>query len=78
MEAKLGRRNPISTRLNRTKSADGRVRFAFELRVQVYRYLIDLTRQIRPDLEIGLCLEERRTFEALRITDSIGHCNCVI
>jgi spore photoproduct lyase len=60
MEAKLGRRNPVSTRLRRAKSADGR------------------TRQIRPGVEIGLCLEERRTFAALGIADALGRCHCVI
>lgn len=78
METKLGKGNPISQRLDRRRSADGRVRFPFALRVQVYRYLIDCIRRIRPRLDIGLCLEEHRVFEALNLRDAVGRCNCVV
>jgi spore photoproduct lyase len=78
MERKLGKRNPISNLLTGTQSPDGRFRFPFELRLQVYRHLIDQTQRIRPGLEIGLCLEERRTFEALSLTNAVGRCNCVV
>lgn len=78
MERKLSKRNPISCQLDRRKCEDGRVRFPFALRVRIYRYLIDRIRSIRPDLDIGLCLEERRTFEALDMQDAVGRCNCVV
>jgi DNA repair photolyase len=78
MERKLSGRNPISCQLDRRKSEDGRVRFPFALRVRIYRYLIDRIRRTRPDVDIGLCLEERRTFEALDMQDAIGRCNCVV
>ncbi len=78
MEAKLGKENPISHRLDRRRSADGRVRFPLTPRVQIYRYLIDCIRKIRPDLDIGLCLEEHRVFEALNLRDAVGRCNCVV
>jgi hypothetical protein len=78
MESKLGRENPISRRLDRRRSADGWVRFPLAGRIRVYQYLIDCVRRIQPGLDISLCLEERRTFEALHLRDVIGHCNCVL
>ena len=78
MEGKLGKENPISCQLDGRKSADGRVRFPFLLRVQVYRHLIDRIRRIQPGLDIGLCLEEQRTFDALNLQGAVGRCNCVV
>lgn len=80
MELKLGRQNAISTLLGRgpTKSDDGRLRFSRSTREEVYRYLIDCIRQHRPDLEIGLCLEDESMFAGLDLTESMGRCNCVL
>jgi spore photoproduct lyase len=78
MERKLSKRNPISCQLDRRKSADGRIRFPFTLRVRIYRHLIDRIKRTRPDLDTGLCLEERRTFEALDMPDAVGRCNCTV
>lgn len=55
-----------------------RARFPAPTRIGAYRRLIDTIRSIAPELEIGLCLEDRSTFEALGITGSIGRCNCVL
>jgi len=80
MELKLGRENAISTLLDRgsAKSDDGRLRFGKSTREEVYRYLIGCIRQKRPNLEIGLCLEDEMMFAALDLTGSIGRCNCVL
>ncbi len=80
MELKLGRQNAISTLLDRgpAKSDDGRLRFGRSRREEVYRYLIGCIRQRRPDLEIGLCLEDEAMFAALDLTANIGRCNCVL
>lgn len=78
MEAKLGKENPISRLLERRKTADGRVRFPLAERVQVCRHLIHCIHRIQPGLDISLCLEERRTFEALDLQGAIGCCNCVM
>jgi len=80
MEAKLGRQNAVSNGLAGTqgKSEDGRMRYSVADRIGVYRHLIDVIRRKRPDLPIGLCLEERPVFEALGILDAIGQCNCVM
>ncbi|MCK4794529.1 MAG: hypothetical protein KAV87_62950, partial [Desulfobacteraceae bacterium] len=76
-ERKLGRKNPISSRLGKTKSNDGRVRFPLKLRIEVYRYFIDTIKKLKPQLPIGLCMEEHQVFEALNLQSAIGYCNCV-
>ena len=79
MEQKLGKKNAISSLLDRgaTKSDDGRLRFGRSTREDVYRHLIECIRRVRPDLEIGLCLEDEAMFTTLRLQRSMGHCNCV-
>ena len=77
-ERKLGKDNPISRILEKNKSKDGRVRFPIQLRIKVYRYLVSTIRKLRPQLQIGLCMEEADTFKALGMEKSIGCCNCVL
>ncbi len=76
-ERKLGRTNLISNRLEKVKSNDGRVRFPLKLRIEVYKYLIDIIKKLKPQLHIGLCMEEHRIFEALNMESTIGCCNCL-
>jgi len=80
MERKLGAGNIISDRLDRAASGggDGRRRFPIDDRVAIYRHLIGAIRRHRPDLPVGLCLEEHQVFEALGMTGAIGCCNCVL
>jgi len=80
MELKLGKRNAISTLLDRgpAKSDDGRLRFSRATREEVYRYLVESIRRQRPGLEIALCLEDGPMFASLDLTGSIGRCNCVL
>ena len=80
MELKLGKQNAISTLLDRgpAKSDDGRLRFSRSTREEVYRCLIECIRRHRPDLEIGLCLEDEAMFASLGLQESIGRCNCVL
>jgi spore photoproduct lyase len=77
-ERKLGKTNPISNRLKKAKSNDGRVRFPLRLRIEVYRYLIDTIKKFQPQIPIGLCMEEYHTFKALSMESAVGHCNCVV
>ena len=77
-EGKLGRQNVISDQLEKAKSPDGRVRFPGQLRMEVYKHLIEYIRQQKPDLQIGLCLEEKTIFKALGMEAAIGRCNCVL
>ena len=76
-EQKLGKKNPISNQLEKKKSNDGRFRFPFKLRIDVYRYLIDAIKKLKPELHIGLCMEEHQIFKALNMESAIGYCNCV-
>ena len=80
MELKLGKENAVSSLLDRgpTKSDDGRLRFSHSTREEVYRYLVECIRRHRPDLEIGLCLEDELMFESLDLQESVGRCNCVL
>jgi len=80
MELKLGTQNTISMLLDRgqAKSDDGRIRFRRVTREEVYRYLIHCIRRQRPNLEIGLCLEDEAMFASLDLRGSVGRCNCVL
>jgi len=60
------------------KSNDGRLRFSHSAREEVYRYFVECIRRHRPDLEIGLCLEDESMFASLDLQESIGRCNCVL
>lgn len=77
-EQKMGIDNSISKMLERGKSKDGRIRFPVKLRIDVYRYLIDIVKSLKPNLQIGLCMEEIDVFKALRMENAVGCCNCVV
>ena len=80
MELKLGRQNTISSLVDSDpgKSKDGRLRFCRSTREEIYRHLVACIRRERPDLEIGLCLEEEAMFPCLDMQGSVGRCNCVL
>jgi len=80
MEIKLGEANAISSALDqqRGSGADGRIRFRLDQRIHIYRHLMGIVQELRPDLPIALCLEERTAFEALGLTSAMGRCNCVL
>jgi spore photoproduct lyase len=78
MNHKLGTANVIAENMEHVKSADGRMRYPVELREAAYRKLIQTAKRIRPDLEVGLCLETDSVFESLDLQDAVGRCNCVL
>jgi hypothetical protein len=78
LKKKLGPKNVISNQLEKAKSPDGRIRFPDRLRTDVYKHLIGYIRQQKPDLQIGLCLEEKTIFKALGMEIAMGQCNCVL
>ncbi|MDR0327425.1 MAG: hypothetical protein LBI05_03915 [Planctomycetaceae bacterium] len=78
MNRKLGSANVIAENMEHTKSDDGRMRYPMELREKAYWRLIQTAKRIRPDLEIGLCLETHSVFESIGMQDAIGQCNCVL
>jgi len=79
MESQLGRSNAVSNAFDPLgPSPDGRLRYLARLRTELYGHMIQTIRGRAPDLEIGLCLEERSVFEALGLTAAIGRCNCIL
>jgi spore photoproduct lyase len=79
-QAKMGTSHAIAAGLGlrALKSADGRARYPLDLRVRIYQHLIGVIRDIRPDVTVGLCLEEQAVFEAVAMRRAIGRCNCVL
>jgi spore photoproduct lyase len=78
MNRKLGSANAIAENMERIKSADGRMRYPEALREKAYRHLIQTAKRLRPDIEIGLCLETDSVFDSLDFQSGIGQCNCVL
>ncbi len=79
LERRLGKDNIISSSLKgRRPLGDGRARYAAEMRARFYGHIIDTARNIRPDLTIGLCLEEPMVWEMVENADGYGRCNCVL
>ncbi len=78
MNRKLGPQNAIAEKMCCDKSEDGRMRYPAELREKAYRHLIATAKQMRPGLEIGLCLETHGMFDVLGMEDALGKCNCVL
>lgn len=77
MEDKLGIRNELSESIDvRDETGDGRARYGHDLRVGMYRAILEAAHAARTDLQLALCLEDARVFEALGISGSIGRCNC--
>lgn len=80
MEAKMGPDQAITNalRASRRTSRDGRSRYPFNQRIEMYRHLINVIRDHPAAPPIALCLEERRTFQALGMESALGRCNCVL
>ena len=79
MEIKMGNNNTISQNiLKNRKTGDRRLRYNPELRSEIYSYLIKVIRDIKPNLDIALCLEEQLVWESVNLQKSIGRCNCVL
>jgi DNA repair photolyase len=79
MERKLSSRNIISEHIRESvRSDDGRLRYPISLRVSICRRLIETAREIRPDIELALCLEEPDVWKAVNLEDRVGRCNCVL
>jgi spore photoproduct lyase len=80
MERKTGFNNTISTHIEDTlrRAGDGRARYPEALRSKVYSLIIETMRRLRPDLELALCLEERKLWQKIGLEERMGHCNCVL
>ncbi|MFC1588140.1 radical SAM protein [Planctomycetota bacterium] len=80
MENELGKSNAISQNIEQatTHQADHRARYSKELRISMYRHIINTARKIKPDIELALCLEEESVLKAVGLETSKGKCNCVL
>jgi len=78
MESKLGSSNPISTNMEKVTSPDGRSRYSVSLRAEIYTHIIKIARDLHPDLEIALCLEEEDLWKSSGLENNRGRCNCVL
>lgn len=80
MERKLGLDNAISAHIdNGSQTAgDGRARYSHALRKRAYSLIIETVRQLRPELELALCLEERELWQRTGLEEQMGHCNCIL
>jgi len=79
MERKLGINNPVSTHIDDVgNSPDGRDRYSTSMRQEIYSHIIEAARDVRPDLEIALCLEDRELWERVGLESRLGRCNCVL
>ncbi len=79
MEENIGEDNPISQSIQSTTKcqADHRARFSQELRIKLYTTLLDIVREVRPDLNTALCLEEIEVMSKTGLSASQGRCNCL-
>ncbi len=78
MEKRMGKNNPISAAIDMKSAAeDGRARYSPELRQRMYSIIIEASKEVRPDIELALCLEEMHIWEKLGLSHSVGRCNCV-
>jgi DNA repair photolyase len=79
MERKLGINNAVSTNLSdKNNSPDGRARYPAPMRQEIYSHIIKVAHDIRPDMEIALCLEEKELWQKCGLENSLGRCNCVL
>ncbi len=79
MEQKLGPENEISLHIDEgSTAADGRMRYSPRLRIEMYAHMIRVAREIRPQIELALCLEEADVWKAVGLEENIGRCNCVL
>lgn len=79
MERKMGVNNVISISIaENSKGGDGRERYSKELRKEAYSLILETARNLRPDLELALCLEEKELWQNTGLENRLGRCNCVL
>jgi spore photoproduct lyase len=79
MEGKWGPANVVSGNFATGRaSEDGRCRYDPALRERMYRLVIQAAKELLPNLEIALCLEEPALWRATQLQENIGRCNCCL
>jgi len=77
LERTLGTGNVISRHIvGSGAGADGRARYARSLRARMYAHLARAAREVRPDIELALCLEDHAVRKAVDAETALGRCNC--
>ena len=59
------------------RCADGRWRYPAALRAEMYDFLIAQIKHHDPEMDIGLCLEERHVWRQVGLDDHHVRCNCI-
>jgi spore photoproduct lyase len=77
MNEKMSHQNTINKNLA-AKSPDGRRRYPPEKRREMYAFLLQCIRTLRPELPVALCLEEPPLWQALNLQKNQGQCNCLL
>jgi len=77
LECNLGKENAISRHIAGAE-ADGRARYPRALRVRMYTHLARVAREVRPDIELALCLEEQVVWSEVSKETRLGRCNCIL
>lgn len=79
MERKLDMNNSVSINISdKSNSPDGRARYSISMRQKIYSHIVRVARDICPELDLALCLEDRELWEWVGLEDSLGRCNCVL
>ncbi len=78
MEQKLGTENAISNHIVNDKAGDGRARYDPALRVRMYMHLLRTAKEMQPDLEFALCLEDQGVWRTVNEEVRLGSCNCIL
>lgn len=78
MEQKLGHKNAVSNHIAKDKTGDRRARYAPALRAHMYTHLLRTAKEMQPDLEFALCLEDQPVWKAVNKEIGLGLCNCVL
>jgi len=72
----LGADNLVNRTVQGAPSADGRRRFPRELRVALYRHILEEAAARMPRVPVALCLEEAEVWRAVGLDPAPPACNC--
>jgi len=59
------------------KASDGKLRFTTNLRIEFYKYLIDIIRSFNKKVSIGICRETNQVLSELDGLIDLNKCNCI-
>jgi len=59
------------------KASDGKLLFSTNLRIEFYKYLIDIIRSFNKKVSIGVCRETNQVLNELDSLIDLNKCNCI-